>query len=267
MALTKNARLTRTTENSYAGQSDPGYWNLIGPFGGWIAALLLRAVLDDPRHLGEPLSMSIDFAGPMEAGAFVIRVRELRHNRSTTFWWTELVQQQGEAEVVCAFATIVTAKRRETPSFLESAPPSAEPPEGLKSFAPLRSPLPFFERFDMRYATNPLVPEEDGERLLWVKVRDAGVLDFETLTALCDIGLPHVFARLKKRVPVSSVTMNVFFHAVSDDLTAVGEDFVLSASHMRIIRLGFFDATTTMWSRSGALLATTEQVVWFKSPE
>ena len=267
MGLTRNARLTRTNDDSYAAQSDPGYWNLIGPFGGWIAALLLRAVLDDPRRIGEPLSLSICFAGPLEAGAFTIRLREVRHNRSTTFWWTELVQDQGGHEAVCAFATVVTAKRRDTPAFLEIAPPSVPLPEHLESFATSRVALPFLERFDIRYAASPFVLSPDGERLWWAKARDAEALDFETLTALCDLGLPHIFARLKQRVPVSSVTLNIFYHAPSDDLAACGDDFILSAGRMRIARLGFFDATTTVWARSGTLLATTEQVVWFKPPQ
>jgi acyl-CoA thioesterase len=268
LGLTENARLTRTGENAFVAQTDRGYWNLIGPFGGWIAGVLVRAVLEDPRHIGDPLTLSVNFAGPMDEGPFAVRVRELRHNRSTTFWSAELVQARDGVESLCAFATLVTARRRETPAFRDVHPPVVPLPEDLPSFSTTGSKLAFLERLDMRYVTNPFSTENlDEDRIAWTKIRDAGVLDFETLTALCDTGLPQIFTRLKKRVPISSITMNVFFHGGKDDLAQVGEDFVLSVARMRIATSGFFDATTTMWSRSGALLATTEQVIYFKAPD
>jgi acyl-CoA thioesterase len=268
MGLTENAHLTRTGENTYAARTDDAYWNLIGPFGGWIAGVLIRAVLEDPRHIGDPLSISVNFAGSMEAGPFAVRVREFRHNRSTTFWSSEIVQEQAGVEMLCAFATIVTARRRETPEFVDVTAPVVAAPEELVSFSPVGSTLKFLERLEMRYVTNPFSAENpDGARISWTRIRDGGPLDFEALTALCDSGLPHIFSRLKKRVPISSVTMNVFFHTTREALALVGDDFVLSVAQMRIATRGFFDATTTMWTRSGTLLATTEQVIYFMAPD
>jgi acyl-CoA thioesterase len=266
--MTERAQLTRTGENTYVAQTDDGYWNLIGPFGGWIAAVLLRAVLEDPRHIGDPLSISINFAGSMEAGSFAVRVREFRHNRSTTFWTSEIVQEQSGVEMLCAFATVVTARRRETPEFVDVTPPVVAAPEELVRFSGAGSTLKFLDRLEMRYVSNPFAAENPaGARISWTRLRDGGALDFEALTALCDSGLPHIFTRLKKRVPISSVTMNVFFHTTHEELAVVGDDFVLSVAQMRIATRGFFDATTTMWTRSGVLLATTEQVIYFKAPD
>jgi hypothetical protein len=35
-------------------------------------------------------------------------------------------------------------------------------------------------------------------------------------------------------------------------------------SRTRQIRSGFFDQTSELWSKTGILLATSEQMVWFK---
>jgi hypothetical protein len=267
MGLCDTARLTRTGDGTYVAQTDPAYWNRIGPFGGWIAALLLRCVLSDPRAIGEPLSFSINFAGAMERGAFEIRLRELRHGRSTTFWSTELLQTQSGSEVLCAFATVVTARRRETPSFLGIQPPVVPPPDGLRGLgAGAMMQLPFLERLDMRFAGKAFPFPDDGETRTWVRARDAEALDYETLTALCDAGFPQIFVYLKGPVPISSITLNVFYHATNAELASVGADFILNVARMRGAAHGFSDTTTAMWSRSGALLATTEQVVWFKAP-
>ena len=226
--------------------------------------MLLHCVLAEEETLGVPLSFSINFAGAMEPGAFAVRLRDLRRNRSTTFWSAELVQEQAGAEVLCAFATVVTARRRETAAFLELLPPDVPAPETLARFEPPGS-LPFLQRLDMRFGSAGAFPKlADGATVTWMRALDSRKLDFETLTALCDAGLPQIFLRLRRRVPVSSVTLNVFYHVTAQELAAAGDGFVANRTRMRRAAHGFFDASTDVWSRDGMLLATTEQIVWFK---
>jgi hypothetical protein len=203
----------------------------------------------------------------MQPGAFSVRLRELRANRSTTFWSAELLQEQHGADVLCAFATTVFAQRRETPAFLDAVAPAVTPPEELHQFSAV-SARAFLKHFDMRFDGGGTIPKlRDGQVLTWVRSLDSGAVDYETLTAICDVGLPHIFMRLRQFVPVSTVTMNVFYHMPRAELAKVGGDFLLTGSRMRIAGNGFFDATTSVWSRAGMLLATTEQVVWFKAPQ
>jgi acyl-CoA thioesterase len=62
----------------------------------------------------------------------------------------------------------------------------------------------------------------------------------------------------------STVSMNIYFHASSEELAAVGSDHVLSETVSRRCHGGFFDHELKLWSRSGALLATSEQVAAFR---
>jgi hypothetical protein len=267
MTLYDEARIESIGDNVYSAHTDPAYWNAVGPFGGWIAAVFVRCVALETNGAGDPLSFSINFAGAMQPGTFVVRLRELRANRSTTFWSAELLQVQDARDVLCAFATLVVAKRRETPAFLDAVPPFAKPPEDLHR-STAATGRPFLLRFDMRFGGNGSFPKaSEGEVASWVRALDSKAMDYETLTAICDAGLPHIFLRLRRPVPVSSVTMNVFYHVDRATLARVGDDFLLTGSQMRVAGQGFFDATTTVWSRAGLLLATTEQVVWFKVPE
>ncbi len=258
--------MTRTGEGTYSAETDPAYWNLIGPFGGWTAASLLLAVLDDPRRHGEPLSMSTNFAGAIESGPFEIRTRNVRRNRSTDFWRAELVQQQHGRDAYCADASVVLAQRRATESFIDVSVPEVPGPEALTplnlgSFAPS-----FLERYEMRFAVGDLFAKSETNRTVaWVRGKTPLTLDFPALAALCDSGFPLIFTRLRKRVPVSTVTLNTFFHATSSELAEVGSDFLLADGRMRIAYNGFYDSVTSMWSRAGRLLATTEQIVYYKS--
>ncbi|HEY4442323.1 MAG TPA: acyl-CoA thioesterase domain-containing protein, partial [Candidatus Elarobacter sp.] len=97
-----------------AGHTDRAYWNMNGPFGGWIASQLLGAVLDDPDRRGEPIATGTSFVGPIAEGAFTIETRTLRVNRSTDFRWAELRQTQDGTEAICAYATVALAQRPQT---------------------------------------------------------------------------------------------------------------------------------------------------------
>jgi len=113
----------------YEWQTDERYWNQIGPFGGWIAAALLRPVLDHPERHGSPLSITINFAAAIRAGRYDVRVELLRRNRSTSFWFVRFLQEQDGETVHCADATVVLAVRRPMMSFAIAKPPPARAPE------------------------------------------------------------------------------------------------------------------------------------------
>ncbi|MGP1684999.1 MAG: acyl-CoA thioesterase domain-containing protein, partial [Giesbergeria sp.] len=56
-------QLRANAPGQYLGQAPAPYWNMVGPFGGITAATLLRAVLQHPDLLGEPLSLTVNYGG------------------------------------------------------------------------------------------------------------------------------------------------------------------------------------------------------------
>ena len=251
-------------------ETDPRYWNMIGPFGGWIAATLLGAVLEHPERHGSPLSVTINFAAAIHAGSFDVRVELLRRNRSTSFWFARFVQVQDGVEVHCADATIVLAERRETPTFRIAKPPAAAAPEEVAEFDFKRARAKWMEAYDMRFVSGEPFeggPAGDARTVAWVRDRFAPVLDFRSLLAMSDCAFPQIFHCVRRFIPISTVSMTVYFHAGPDDIAAVAGDFVLYEAKMRNAYAGFFDEISELWSRSGTMLATMEQIVWFKVPE
>jgi acyl-CoA thioesterase len=249
-----------------AGHTDPAYWNMAGPFGGWIASQLLERVLDDPRRRGDPIATSTSFVGPIEEGPFSIDVRLLRANRSTDFWWAELRQQRDGVEQVCAYATVSCAVRPSTPTHLEQSMPQAPAPEQVPE---RRIPLPlrWITHYEMRMATAPPFSGEGSARsLTWARKRDVP-LNFSALTEICDTAIPRLFYRTRGPVPIATVTMNVFFHVGASELREVGTDFVLCDANWHGANDGYFDEGQVVWSRSGRLLATTDQLVWYRLPD
>jgi acyl-CoA thioesterase len=248
------------------GATDPAYWNIAGPFGGWIASQLLGAVLDDPDRAGEPIATSTSFVGPIAEGPFTIGLRRLRTNRSTDFWWSELRQVQDGTELVCAYATVALAQRPVTTTHLDEPMPQAAAPETIPELGkPL--PLRWFELFELRLVEG--VPFSGDERparsLSWTRKRGRP-LDARSLTEICDSAIPRIFFRTRGPIPIATVTMNVFFHATTREVAEVGEDYVLCDARWHGANDGYFDEQQLIWSRTGRLLATTDQLCWYREP-
>ena len=63
-ALDAAVALTPAGEHRFTGQTHPTYANMVGPFGGTIAATLLNGALSHPERLGEPLSLTVHTPPP-----------------------------------------------------------------------------------------------------------------------------------------------------------------------------------------------------------
>ncbi|HQN51027.1 MAG TPA: thioesterase family protein [Phenylobacterium sp.] len=248
---------------AWASQADKRYWNAIGPWGGWTAALLLKAVLAEADHNGTPVAMTINLMGGLdETAPLALMTRPARQGRSMEFWTSELIQNDASA----AMAMVTLGHRRDTLTAHEAEFPQVAPPESLNP-PERRAGLAFGAMFESRYLPGAIPFQSEGgstETFTWVRDAQARPLDYPLLAALADVFAPRVFYRSAERRPVSTVSMTVYFHATPQELAAVGGDFVLAQARARRFEAGFFDQAGTLWSRDGLLLATTEQLCWFK---
>eukprot|EP01036_Dinobryon_divergens_P037354 gene37354-48854_t len=78
--------------HSFAGASSRDYWNMVGPFGGYTAALAVQAVMQHPALLGEPVALTVNYAGATTQGPFTVTATPARTNRSTQHWVIALSQ-------------------------------------------------------------------------------------------------------------------------------------------------------------------------------
>lgn len=250
-------------QHRYSGSTHSAWLNMVGPFGGITAAVLLHAVLLHPERLGTPVAFTINFCAGVAEGAFEITAKPARTNRSTQHWTIELTQ--GGAVVITA--TAVTAVRRTTFSSIESPIPTVTPAQALpRAEATI---LPWTQRYDMRSLTGHLPTVWDGTQSdtltqVWVRDVQQRHIDFASLTALADTFFPRVFLRRRTFVPIGTVSMTVYFHADAAELAALGSEFVLGQAKAQCFFNGFFDQSAQLWSEAGLLLVTTHQVVYFK---
>lgn len=252
-------------DGSFCGSTSAAYANMVGPFGGVTAAQALNAVLLHPQRLGDPISLTVNFAAALADGPFTVIARPARTNRSTQHWVIE-IRQQGEAVLT---GTAVFGSRRETWSADQHAMPSVPPPADVERAAgPIR--VEWVRRYEMRFIEGAIPSEWHGKdrgssrSQLWVRDNPPRPLDFASLTALSDVFFPRVWLRRAKPVPIGTVSMTVYFHANQALLASTGDGYLLGQTQAQAFRNGFFDQTAQLWNQAGELLVTTHQVVYYK---
>ena len=252
-------------DGTWLGHTSPAYANMIGPFGGITAAQALNAVLQHPQLLGEPVALTVNFAAALADGPFNAIARPARTNRSTQHWVIE-VQQQGQTVLT---GTAVTALRRDTWNGSEQLIPAVPPPAEVPLPA-RRGRVEWLNRYEVRTVQGGPPAAWDGKdhgadpTWLWMRDNPPRPLDFAALTALSDVFFPRIWRRRATFVPLGTVTMTVYFHASSAKLASAGTGYLLGQALGQAFHGGYFDQTAQLWSEARELLATTQQVVYYK---
>ena len=265
--LDQSLALEARGTNLWHSPSSPLYWNAIGPFGGWIGAMLLNAVLCEPEARGDPVALQAQFIGPMRQAPFTVRTDCLRQNRTTAFWRSEILQarEEGAPEMVCAHASVTLSDWRDTFTLADATMPVVPPAASLPPPPPRRNRTPaFIARYDYRMATGPmLVGADNMNSMLWLRDEPPRVLDALALTALCDAPFPSLWLRRTEPVMITTLVYNIFFRVSRAGLAAAGAHHVLADSSCDVGSAGFYDQNTNLWSDGGQLLAQTQQLAWF----
>lgn len=260
----KAIELEATSPGWSRGHTSDEWANMVGPFGGVTAAALLRAVENHPERIGEPVALTVNFAAPVADGAFDIAVKAVRTNRTNQHWLIELWQDGA----LKTNATAVFGLRRDTWSHTERESLAVPEPDDI---APTGLPdvIVWARNYEMRYVEGAppdpdAQPHPSSTTTLWARDREGRSLDFAALTALTDIFYPRVFLRRGAISAAGTISLTTYFHADGPELATAGSDHLLCRAHANRFSRGYFDQSAEIWSRAGALLATTHQLVYFK---
>ncbi|EMP56790.1 hypothetical protein MSNKSG1_05631 [Marinobacter santoriniensis NKSG1] len=253
-------------DDRYRGRFPPSYFNMVGPFGGVIASTLLNAVLSHPKRHGDPVSMTINFAGPVDDTDYEILARPARTNRSTQHWTVELIQH-GQPAIT---GTVFLAIRRD--SWEGSDIQMPEVPEPAKvEVLDTTGYRPWMNNYEFRVVDGHFHPDgsapaqRDSHSTLWMRDEPPRPLDFLSLMALSDCFFPRIFIRQQQRALVGTVSMTTYFHGDAESLRQQGSRPLLGVARAQRYFRGYFDQVGELWGEHGELLASTHQIVYFKS--
>ena len=254
----------------FTGMTSPDYWNMVGPFGGTTAALALQSVMQHPDVLGTPIALTVNYAAALEAGAFDIQATAVRTNRSTQHWTVQITQAGADgAPNMTTTATVLTAARRDTWGESDMPMPEAPKPETVDRMSIGPSGVAWIQQYEMRPFSGGIPAKWDdnlrpSETRIWLRDAQARPLDFASLAAMSDMFYPRVWLRRAKHVPAGTVSITTYFHAGPAQLAEVGTGYLLGRAAGQQFFNGFFDQTAHLWSEKGVLLATSNQIVYYK---
>ncbi len=265
----KASALTSVDQNRLSGHTSPVYANLVGPFGGITSASLMRAVLEDDRRVGDPISMTVNFCAAVADGPYVITRKCARAGKYIQHWSLELVQ----GDRTCATATLVLARRLADFSHQPVPAPDVPAPEECAAYVPPKNIAysNWINTYEYRYIEGsppygkPPKPElQPAISALWVKDVPDRPLDYLSLMALSDCFLIRLFHVRGTLVPMGTVTLTTHFIGSMDEIAEQGSAHLLGIADATRFHGNFHDQSMQLFSRTGKLLATGSQVVWFK---
>ena len=252
----------------------PGRWGAIaepewrnpggGLWGGYAIGLCIRVLEAEPEAVGEALSLTLTYAAGLPAGALDIRTRRLRQGGSIGVWEVEMLA--AGSDQVGVHGIVTQARRPETPDFAFASMPEAPDPESLPATQMPGGMLHYgASAFERRTLDGfPPQPSGNSRSLAWVRSR-RGPLDKAMLGMMTDNSAPRVMCALGPMVMTTTLSLTAYLHATVEELAAVGDDFILVECEGRVGGHGASDERSSYWSRAGKLLATSEQLAWYRS--
>jgi acyl-coenzyme A thioesterase PaaI-like protein len=254
----------------------PGRWTTVagpewsnpggGLWGGYAIGLCIRVLEAEPEAVGEALSLTLTFIAALPAGDLDIRTRRLRQGGSVGVWEVELLSAGSDQVGVHAIVTM--ARRPITPAFAFARMPQAPAPESLSTAVMPGAGTHYgAAALERRTAEGfPPKPGGDSRSLAWVRSR-RGLLDKGLLGMIADNSPPRAFYALGPTVMTTTLSLTLYLHATNEELAAVGDDFILVEYEGRVGGGGASDERSSYWTRSGKLLATSEQLAWYRPRE
>jgi acyl-coenzyme A thioesterase PaaI-like protein len=251
----------------------PGRWATVagpewsnpggGLWGGYAIGLCIRVLEAEPEAVGEALSLTLTYAAGLPSGELDIRTRRLRQGGSVGVWEVELLPAGSDQVGVHAIVTM--ARRPKTPPFAFTRMPTAPDPASLPSpempGASMHYGASAFERRTLEGF--PPTPGASSRSLAWVRSR-RGPLDKALLGMITDNSAPRVMYALGPTVMTTTLSLTAYLHATMEEVAAVGDDFILVECEGRVGGGGASDERSSYWSRDGKLLATSEQLAWYR---
>ena len=256
--------------SSFAGEVADGWRAGRGPHGGYLAAMILRALaqaLADAQR--SPRSLTIHFLKAPEVGPVLIDAVIERSGRSLSSLSGRMSQGGATmALALAAFSVPWTGPEISGLPMPEVEPPSPERRPGAL-IAPEQGGPPFGRHITFQPRIGG-VPFAGGEQPMetggWLGLVEPRPLDAPALAFFTDALIPGPFMRLQRPTPAPTIDITIHFRAALPRVPLDGagapdpHELVLAHTRASTIQEGFFEEDALIWAQDGTLLAQSRQL-------
>jgi acyl-CoA thioesterase len=249
-----------TGNGTYDARIDTGWWIERGPNGGYVAAILMQALLaevaDPDRHAR---SLTVHYLAPAVEGPAQLEVRSERAGRLVHYLSARLSQgTRLIATAQAAFAVVSSAG----PAFADPSFPAYPPAE---SIGPSEEPpglVPMRQRYEFRHITGapwdgPGTTAETGG---WIRLAEPRPYDTAVVAALSDAWYPAIFTRLTERFGVPTIDLTVHVRSIQALQRMRPDDWMAVRFRTTVADEGFLEEDGQLWAPDGTLIAHSRQL-------
>jgi len=244
---------------TYDGVIDPSWWVVMGPNGGYIAAIAARAVIDAAGGPGRRLhSLTVQYLRPPVEGPCTVEVRVERVGRGVSSVTFRMFQERGTVVTGVAALAVV----RSSITVRELSMPDAPLPADVvvPPFPDGFTPIPMSQHFDNVPVFGTMLGTGEASGVArtggWLRLAEPTPVDEVVLVAFCDGWWPPIMELGFGPMAVPTVDLTVHVRALPEDRT----DFVLGEFISPMAADGYVIEDARLWSRGGALLAESRQL-------
>jgi len=273
----RDTSVVRIEAGRYEAGIDTGWWIVAGPNGGYVAAIVTRAVEAqihaDIAEASEVTdrsvtTLSLHYLRRPDAGATIVEVRPERIGRTVSTYAVRMVQ--GERLVLVGLVTATTP--RSAVEFDEVSAPTVPAPDDVPTVDTSdESFIPMPARYEMKPCLGSVPWDGLGEPPAqdasipalaggWIRLREPTPATPAVLAALVDAWWPPVIGKFPgDMLAVPTVDLTVHIRRLPDDPL----DWVLAEFTSPLAHGGYLVEDARVFDRHGRLLATGRQLAVF----
>jgi len=262
----RDTAVTQLQDGTFAATIAPGCRAGRGPHGGYLAAILLRALtatVGDPARTGgrAPRSLTIHYASSPETGPVEIQTTVEREGRSLS----TLSARMEQAGSVRALALAAFSVPWESPGANELPMPElGEPDADRRSTPKLFKGAPEFTQqlvMQPRVGAIPFAGSGAPMRIGgWTGLPEPRPVDALSLALFCDAWFPPSFIALQSPAVSPTIDLTIHFRQPISACDCDPAALCLSVFETRLLHDGLFEEDGVIWAADGAVLAQSRQL-------
>lgn len=258
-AFDRAIAITPQGEGEYLAVSSPDWSAPTGPHGGYVAAIVMRAMeaeLADPSRPAR--SLTLHYARAPQHAPLAIEVAVERSGRNLSTLSARVVQDGR----VCVLALAAFAAAFPEVARFTAAMPDVPPADAIEPW-PVRPGVPSIaSRVEFRGVIGALPFSGADEALTggWMRMHEPQPLDAAALALYADAWLPAVFARVHEPVGAPTIDLTVHFRNPAAALALDPGAPILGVFRSQYASDGFTEEDGELWSPDGTLLAHCRQL-------
>ncbi|MBW3594893.1 MAG: thioesterase family protein [Actinobacteria bacterium] len=258
-AFGDDTAITKIGPGRYEAKISENWWVVRGPHGGYLASILLRALIDTVDDSERaPRSLTVHYATAPQPGPAHIETDVVRSGTSLSTVSARLVQDDRPVAVALA----AFSKPWKGLDYTDTTMPESVPPEQGFPIHETDGIPPFVKQFHMM-GTLGEIPFSGADHAKvggWFRLAEAAVVDPVAVPTLMDAWPPVVFPVATELLIAPTVDLTIHFRAPLPHAGAEPDDYYLGVFWSHLARDGFFEEDGELWSKDGVLLAQSRQL-------